>query len=625
MSKQLLRFSSLFIFLMMLLFQPSFAQEWLDKKRLPSVMLRNIDGELLNVAQKYGNNGKVTIFKFWSVWTLDCQQDLENTATLARRWADELDIEIVSVSLYDQKNAEDVRDYMNKRGWKFDVLVDPDDAFLKIMKAKGDVLPYTVAIDHKGLVVHEGKSNGDFLEQLKMRDVISEARSRLPKVTPAEQRMTNTMKTVNLSTTPSSNNRLPIVRTAARAMPPKPWISKAYHKPPQKKPTEVVALANVPKPKPIIKAADVPQLMKNDSEKKNEDKSKQEQKKENKQELSVPSPKLKNKDEPKQKTQLAIPNPKLKNKDEPKSKTRLVTPTPTTPTKETPKNEIAAPKEPKLKNRDEPKQKTQLVKDDVPPKKSEKPAPLKLLGNPIQPTTPTPKIATPQSKPPVKTVALPKPKPTPKKQKINWEEHFTPKPAPKPAPKVSPKPKPKPTPKSKAKPKVKKQQSPQKPRPRKRLNSPSPKPKQPNINLPKVLQQPPQIKYKNDQIPAFIDNRRVKTGKKTYLKSNQILLKVWDTQYEDGDVLSLSLNGKWVLKNHPLTKDEQEINITINKDNKNYLILYAHNEGSRPPNTAAVTIFDGDQERTFNLSSNMSSCDAINLIFTPDEDKQKKK
>ena len=62
-----------------------------------------------------------------------------------------------------------------------------------------------------------------------------------------------------------------------------------------------------------------------------------------------------------------------------------------------------------------------------------------------------------------------------------------------------------------------------------------------------------------------------------------------------------------------LKKKTIKLNVSRNADN--YLILYAKNEGLRPPNTAAVLIKDGKKARRVALSSDLENCDAINFRF----------
>lgn len=123
--------------------------------------------------------------------------------------------------------------------------------------------------------------------------------------------------------------------------------------------------------------------------------------------------------------------------------------------------------------------------------------------------------------------------------------------------------------------------------------------------------------YTQRNIPDSLGDRKVKTGKRVLVNSDKLKISVWDKEYEDGDTISIFLNGDWILKEYPLKNKKKTIEVTIDRNGDNYFVLYAHNEGSRPPNTAAVTIDDGIRENEVSLSSNMRLSDAVNFKFKP--------
>jgi hypothetical protein len=97
------------------------------------------------------------------------------------------------------------------------------------------------------------------------------------------------------------------------------------------------------------------------------------------------------------------------------------------------------------------------------------------------------------------------------------------------------------------------------------------------------------------------------------LRSNQVTIKIWDSEYQDNDTISLYLNGQWLLKEYMLHNKKKTIKATLDPTGDNFFILYAHNEGTRPTNTAAVVIYDGVMEYRLALSSNLRNSDMINL------------
>ena len=107
--------------------------------------------------------------------------------------------------------------------------------------------------------------------------------------------------------------------------------------------------------------------------------------------------------------------------------------------------------------------------------------------------------------------------------------------------------------------------------------------------------------------------KRKQVSTKTWtVKKNKIVLQVWDNNKEDGDIISLKFNDKWILTDFLLKKEKHTIPLTLNKK-ENQLLLFAENLGSITPNTAAVSIDDNVLVRTFILNSDMNKSETIKI------------
>jgi hypothetical protein len=71
-----------------------------------------------------------------------------------------------------------------------------------------------------------------------------------------------------------------------------------------------------------------------------------------------------------------------------------------------------------------------------------------------------------------------------------------------------------------------------------------------------------------------------------------IRILVWDDGQIDGDTISISVNGQFVLAEHGLTKRKKRVKVVL-ESGDNELVFHAHNEGDIPPNTAAMSIKSG--------------------------------
>jgi hypothetical protein len=69
-----------------------------------------------------------------------------------------------------------------------------------------------------------------------------------------------------------------------------------------------------------------------------------------------------------------------------------------------------------------------------------------------------------------------------------------------------------------------------------------------------------------------------------------------------------------VLSNYTLTGSKRTVDVTLKFKGYNYILLYAHNVGSLPPNTCSVEITSDGSKKSFILESNLSTNGAVDII-----------
>lgn len=97
-------------------------------------------------------------------------------------------------------------------------------------------------------------------------------------------------------------------------------------------------------------------------------------------------------------------------------------------------------------------------------------------------------------------------------------------------------------------------------------------------------------------------------------KSSQITLALWDDAVEDGDSISLNINGKWLVQGFAVKKQTQFIRVTL-KPGPNQIIFIADNLGSIIPNTSVLEIIDGRQRRSFKIDTDMDRNNMISIFY----------
>ncbi|MEO8087171.1 MAG: hypothetical protein ABI763_10150 [Bacteroidota bacterium] len=125
----------------------------------------------------------------------------------------------------------------------------------------------------------------------------------------------------------------------------------------------------------------------------------------------------------------------------------------------------------------------------------------------------------------------------------------------------------------------------------------------------------PDVKMLPKNVPQHVRNRTVIKTETIKLKNPTIDVYIYDNHIIDGDTLSIFFNGEWVLRNYGVVKEKKKITLTLMENTNNYMVLFAENLGTKPPNSAVVYFLDGKQKRYITLNSDMTQCSAINFVY----------
>lgn len=148
----------------------------------------------------------------------------------------------------------------------------------------------------------------------------------------------------------------------------------------------------------------------------------------------------------------------------------------------------------------------------------------------------------------------------------------------------------------------------EKPKPTKKANAAPEKPAEvetPEAELEANLAQ-------EDSLPDFSD-RTVLTKDEMAVAASEVRIEIWDKSLEDGDIVSLELNGKRILSSYRVRSRKKRLKLKLEKG-ENLLIMHAENLGRVPPNTAAISVYQGKNVQTYILNSDLGKSEAIRLI-----------
>jgi hypothetical protein len=125
------------------------------------------------------------------------------------------------------------------------------------------------------------------------------------------------------------------------------------------------------------------------------------------------------------------------------------------------------------------------------------------------------------------------------------------------------------------------------------------------------------IVFKNDTARALAENSLLRDAKvvgNIKARSSQIILAFWDDAVEDGDSISLSINGHWIVQGLAVKKKPQFIYVTL-EQGPNIITFIADNLGSIIPNTSVLEIIDGKQRKSFMIDTDLSQNNLIKISY----------
>lgn len=136
-------------------------------KKIPSVMIKTVDGQNFNTAD-ISNDGDPVIISFWALWCKPCIKELTAIADVYEDWQDETGVKLVAVSIDDSRSMSRVLPTVNGKGWDYEVYLDPNGDFKRAMNV--NMIPHTFLVNGDGEIVwqHLSFSEGSELELIEL-------------------------------------------------------------------------------------------------------------------------------------------------------------------------------------------------------------------------------------------------------------------------------------------------------------------------------------------------------------------------------------------------------------------------------------------------------------------------
>ena len=120
--------------------------------QIPSVTVETLKGEAFDTADLL-DEGKPMIISFWSTSCKPCIHELDAVYDAMPDWLDEVDFNVVAVSVDNSRLLSKAKSFTQGRGWgeDFILLFDKNEDFKRAMNVS--VVPHVFVVDQKGKVV----------------------------------------------------------------------------------------------------------------------------------------------------------------------------------------------------------------------------------------------------------------------------------------------------------------------------------------------------------------------------------------------------------------------------------------------------------------------------------------
>ena len=136
-------------------------------------------------------------------------------------------------------------------------------------------------------------------------------------------------------------------------------------------------------------------------------------------------------------------------------------------------------------------------------------------------------------------------------------------------------------------------------------------------DIKKIIAKSEQIKKKPINIPQQLDSSKLThVGTNDTIinvwESDTIILQIWDGEFEDGDIVSLSINNETLLDKYSIKNQRKTIKYACTKGVYTIKMVAVY-EGLYPPNSARIVFIDN--KKKYEILSNLNKNEQVIFKF----------
>lgn len=132
-------------------------------KQLPDVSVKTLEGKTIKLKDIVSEH-KLTVLSFWATWCSPCKKELTALTDYYEEWKEDFDVELVAITIDDNRALPKVKPMVETKGWPFVILSDSNQDLMRALNFQ--TVPQTFVVDQNGNIVYEhpGYSPGDEYE-----------------------------------------------------------------------------------------------------------------------------------------------------------------------------------------------------------------------------------------------------------------------------------------------------------------------------------------------------------------------------------------------------------------------------------------------------------------------------
>lgn len=133
----------------------------LKNDKVPSIMIKKLDGTKVNTMDVIKNDGKPIVISFWATWCKPCKKELDAISENYEDWQKETGVKVIAISIDDSRSSAKVITDVKSKAWPFEVYLDENQDLKRAMNIIN--VPHTFLLDGEGNIVwsHNSYFEGD--------------------------------------------------------------------------------------------------------------------------------------------------------------------------------------------------------------------------------------------------------------------------------------------------------------------------------------------------------------------------------------------------------------------------------------------------------------------------------